>query len=158
MTFVLGSRSRAALESVHPDLIRTVHLAITTSEQDFAVTCGCRTLAQQKICVANGTSWTLNSKHRVQADGYGHAVDLVPFVDGQLSWDWSRCFAIASAMSHASLEAGLPLVWGGVWDRAMNMFEPTPGAIRQANADYVTRRRHKGLRAVVDGPHYELVL
>lgn len=158
MSYVLGSRSRVKLQGVHPALVRSVELAISITEQDFAVHCGCRTLEEQRQCVARGTSWTLNSKHLKQPDRFGRAVDLVPFRDGQLSWDWPGCYLIASAMSRASAEIGVTLVWGGVWDRAMREYKPTLAAIREASADYVARRKKLRRRAAIDGPHFEIQL
>lgn len=156
MSYVLGSRSRAKLEDVHPALVRTVELAILITAQDFAVHCGCRTLEEQRRCVAAGTSWTLNSKHLTQADGFGHAVDLVPFVGGKLQWHWPACYVIAAAMGEAAAKVGVQLVWGGVWDRPMGKYGSTPAAVEAMCAAYVARRRKLGRRAAIDGPHFEL--
>lgn len=156
MTFFLGSKSRRNLVGVHSELVRTVELAIQITAQDFAVHCGCRTLKEQQQHVANGTSWTMNSKHLKQADGFGHAVDLVPFRDGQLSWDWPGCYLIALAMSRASAETGATLVWGGVWDRPMREYKPTVAAVPDASIDYVARRKKLRRRAAIDGPHFEI--
>lgn len=156
MNYVLGARSRGTLQGVHPALVRAVELAITITEQDFAVHCGCRTLEEQRHCVAAGTSWTLNSKHRTQADGFGHAVDLVPFIDGELRWEWPACYPIAAAMGEAAAILGVRLIWGGVWDRSMNDYDHAAGTMQQASAAYVARRRKLGRRAAIDGPHFEL--
>lgn len=156
MSYVLGTRSRAKLQGVHPTLVRTVELAISITAQDFAVYCGCRSLEEQRRCVAAGTSWTLNSKHRTQADGFGHAVDLVPFIDGDLRWEWPACYLVAAAMGKAATKLGVRLVWGGVWDRSMSDYDHATAAVQAASAEYVARRRKLGRRAAIDGPHFEL--
>lgn len=157
MSYVLGSRSRSRLRGVHPDLVSTVEKAILITAQDFAVHCGLRTLGEQRHHVASGTSWTLDSKHRVQEDGCGHAVDLVPFIDGQLRWEWPACYVVASAMSLAATQTGCPLIWGGVWGKLMSSYGSTQAAAQAASAAYVARRRKLGRRAAIDGPHYEIV-
>lgn len=156
MSFFLAARSRRQLQGVHPTLVATVERAIVLTSQDFAVHDGARTLEEQRALVANGTSWTLRSKHLRQADGWGHAVDLVPFADGRLTWDWDQCFEVAAAMAAAAQAQDAPLRWGGVWDRSMADYGP--GGVRQACAAYVRRRRSAGKRAAIDGPHFELVL
>ena len=157
MSFILGNRSCARLAGVHPRLVRVVERAIQITEQDFEVHCGSRTLAEQRAHIAAGTSWTLNSKHLPQSDGFAHAVDLVPLVGGKLSWDWGGCYTIAAAMSAAAAEHRVQLRWGGVWDRPLTSFATTPKAARAASAAYISRRRRAGKRAAIDGPHFELM-
>jgi peptidoglycan L-alanyl-D-glutamate endopeptidase CwlK len=156
MSFSLGVRSRRQLQGVHPTLVAIVERAIVITTQDFAVHEGIRTVEEQRAHVANGTSWTLRSKHLRQTDGWGHAVDLVPFGDGRLTWDWERCFEVAAAMAAAAQAQEVQLRWGGVWDRSMADYGPS--GVRQACAAYVRRRRSAGKRAAIDGPHFELVL
>ena len=56
MTFKLSKRSLNKLEGVRPDLVETVKLAIKLTRVDFGITCGLRTLEQQKRLVATGRS------------------------------------------------------------------------------------------------------
>lgn len=153
---VLGANSCARLEGVHSDLVGVVRRAIGITTQDFAVHCGTRTLEAQRRHVADGTSWTLDSKHLRQADGFAHAVDLVPWIGSQLCWDWPACYLVASAMSRAADALNVRLVWGGVWDRSMAEYDGDAEAIRRASEAYVDRRRRAGRRAAIDGPHFEL--
>lgn len=155
MSFFLGAESRAKLRDVHPDLVQVVERAILITAQDFSVHCGSRTHAAQRRHVANGTSWTMKSKHLPQADGFAHAVDLVPFNDGELQWEWPGCYLIAAAMSQAATTLDVPLVWGGVWDRPLSSYAATEAGVRAATADYVARRKKLGKRASIDGPHFE---
>ena len=46
MPFVLGSKSLAKLNGVHPDLVKVVKAAIKLSEVDFTVLEGLRTLTR----------------------------------------------------------------------------------------------------------------
>ena len=140
MTFVLGARSLERLKGVHPDLVRVVKRAIAISSQDFSVLEGVRSLARQKELYAKGrtapgpkVTWTMNSKHRKQADGFGHAVDLVPF---PLDWNTTSKFnAIADAVFRAAEVEGVAIRWGADWDR-----------------DGKPRERGES-----DSPHFELV-
>lgn len=154
MTFVLGTKSRANLLGVHPRLVSVVELAITYTPVDFGVHEGLRTLERQKAYVAAGVSRTLNSKHLKQADGYGHAVDLVPYIDGQLRWEWPPIYHIAAAVRKASIDVGVELVWGGVWDRTTSELSYSADGIKRDVAEYC--KRHPG-PDFLDGPHFQLV-
>jgi peptidoglycan LD-endopeptidase CwlK len=164
--FALGAGSRKRLSGVHPFLIECVEHAITITPVDFAVHDGLRTEAQQRALVARGASRTMDSKHRPQPDSYGHAVDLVPWINGQLRWEWPPIYEIAAAMQKAvahvneqRLNRGgmaMRLRWGGVWDRGFETLGLTPGAIKASVNAYVDRRRAMGRSAFIDGPHFEI--
>lgn len=109
MGFLLGSRSRAALQGVHPDLVKVVELAIQVTKQDFTVVQGLRSEAQQAKAVASGNSWTMRSRHRT-----GHAVDVVPY---PVDWDDLGKFKlIRDAFFQASQQLDIPIRWGGDWN------------------------------------------
>lgn len=150
MSYILGSRSLANLDGVHPDLVRVVRRAITITSQDFTVYEGLRTIERQREYVARGVSKTMNSKHLPQADGYGHAVDLVPWIGGMARWEWPAIYPVAEAMRRAARDLGVRLVWGGVWDAALNDLEDD--ATHEV-AQYC--ERHPG-PDFLDGPHYQL--
>jgi peptidoglycan LD-endopeptidase CwlK len=154
MPFILGAKSRANLSGVHPKLTSIVELAISYTAVDFGVHEGVRTLNRQRAYVDAGVSRTLNSKHLVQPDGFGHAVDLVPYIDGQLRWEWPAIYPIAWAVQKAAAELDTELVWGGVWDRTMNELGQSAEAIKHDVEAYV--KRHPG-PDFLDGPHYQLV-
>jgi peptidoglycan L-alanyl-D-glutamate endopeptidase CwlK len=155
--FVLSNHSLTQLVGVHPDLVAVVTRAIRLSTQDFRVTDGIRTPAEQRKLVEAGKSWTMRSRHLVQPDGFGHAVDLVPWLAGKLSWEWPLCYQVAAAMSDAARDAGIQLRWGGVWDRPMDACGQISNELKNAVDSYVARRRKAGLRAAIDGPHFELL-
>jgi peptidoglycan L-alanyl-D-glutamate endopeptidase CwlK len=150
MPFVLGKKSENELEGVEPRLVAVVKEAIGRSPVDFMVHDGLRTALEQKRLVASGASWTMNSKHLPQSDGFGHAVDLVPYINGKLRWEWVPIYSIAEAMRTVAREQGLRIVWGGVWDRCLNDLE---GRLDLAVKEYC--ERHPGPDKI-DGPHYQL--
>jgi len=154
MPFTLGAGSRAELAGVHPALVAVVERAIVITAQDFTVHDGVRTLAQQRALVAKGASKTMNSRHLVKADGFGHAVDLVPWEGGKLRWEWPLIYPIAAAMCQAAREFDQALIWGGVWDRRLDRLTPSAEALKAAVAEYCVR--HPG-PDFIDGPHFELV-
>ena len=110
MTFVLGSRSRARLKGVHPDLVRVVELALTYSPHDFTITEGLRTVARQRELKAAGASHTMNSRHIT-----GHAIDFAVLVGGKVRWDWPLYGQVAEAFKRAAKELNVPIIWGGDW-------------------------------------------
>lgn len=149
--FVLGNRSRTMLNGVHPDLVWLAERAIQLTEVDFAVTDGVRTVEQQRALVARGASTTMNSRHLT-----GHAIDLVPWINGGLRWEWGPIYYVASAVQQAAKERGMKLRWGGVWDKAFEDLQAGPAGLEREVEAYVSRRRARGLRAFIDGPHYEI--
>ena len=156
MAYILGAKSRAELKGVHPDLIRVVERAIQITTQDFSVHDGLRTAEEQKRLVAAGASQTMNSKHRPQADGYGHAVDLVPFINGKMRWEWPAIYPIAAAVWQAARELKVDIRWGGAWIDLDQIKTGTPGAMKAAVEAYGAARRKAGKSAFTDGPHFEL--
>jgi len=146
--FKLGKRSLEELKGVHSDLVAIVERAITLTIQDFSVHDGIRTLEEQKILVKSGASQTLDSRHIT-----GHAVDLVPFINGKLRWEWNPIYNIAEAVRMVAKENDIPIRWGGAWDITLTETEASP---EDLVADYVARRRKAGKRAFIDGPHFEL--
>ena len=108
---ILSQRSQNNLSGIHQDLVRVVHQALTLSKYDFVVIEGMRLLTRQKNLVKEGKSKTLNSRHLT-----GHAVDIVPLVDGAIPWqDWSAFESVATAMKQAANQLGVSIVWGGDW-------------------------------------------
>lgn len=156
MTYSLGAKSRAELAGVHPELVRVVERAIQLTSQDFSVHDGLRTIVEQREYVRRGVSKTMNSMHMRQPDGFGHAVDLVPYINGVLRWEWKPIFQIAAAVHQAAKEIGTPLIWGGVWDRAFLSLPGTAIGMEASVNAYVARRRSLGKTAFIDGPHWQL--
>jgi peptidoglycan L-alanyl-D-glutamate endopeptidase CwlK len=147
MTCALGSTSLKRLEGLAPSLAAVVQRAIQLTTQDFTVVEGVR--SKEQMCVNYGKGRTASeceakempgsyarpdlakvtwlsdpyaSKHGVQADGFGHAVDLAPWVDGAIDWNTTARFeAIADSMSAAAAELGVTVNWGGDWTTSVDM-------------------------------------
>ena len=154
MSFSLGTKSISKLDCVHPSLVSVVRRAIELTEQDFMVLDGVRSEQRQRELYGQGrtaaelkaagvdpalakpsakvVTWTLKSNHFKQADGFGHAVDLVPH---PVDWNTiSKFDAIADAMMQAADELGVKIRHGADWDMD-------------------GKRREKG---ETDNPHFEL--
>jgi peptidoglycan L-alanyl-D-glutamate endopeptidase CwlK len=105
----LDEKSLARLRDVHPDLRKVIERAALTAPP-FRVIEGRRTLERQKYLVAKGASKTLKSRHLT-----GHAVDIAPLVNGQVSWDWTHYHPLAKLIKQAAKELNIPIEWGGDW-------------------------------------------
>ena len=154
MAFKLSGRSLNKLEGVHPVLVDTVKRAIEVSSVDFGVIYGVRSLAEQKKLYEAKRSQTMKSKHRVQEDGYSHAVDLMAYDGSDPSWDIVMYDDIADAMKEASIETGAKICWGAAWH--INDISEWSGTMEQAMNAYVDLRRSSGRRPFIDGPHFQL--
>lgn len=110
MAFKFGSKSQKLLDGVHCDLRAVMMLAIARSPVDFSVIEGMRTLARQKQLMAAGATRTMNSRHLT-----GHAVDIAPYVNGKIRWDWPLFHQIAPVVKEAAKELGISIEWGGDW-------------------------------------------
>lgn len=152
MTYRLGQHSRAELRGVHPSVVRLTERAIVLTKQDFTVHDGLRSVREQAEYVRTGVSRTMASLHLPQDDSYGHAVDLVPYINGHLRWELPACLEIALAVRAAALELSVPIRWGGSWER-LDGDSRHPGLMVE---DYVKRRRREGRHPFVDAAHFEL--
>ena len=155
MTFKLSKRSLNNLRGVHPDLAACVNLAIDLTKVDFGVTCGLRTLEEQKELVAKGASQTMNSKHLRQGDGFSHAVDLVCYIGPRISWELNLYDDIADAMKEASQRLAVSLKWGAAW--SVGSISSWPQSMEAAMNSYIDLRRSEGRRPFIDAPHFELI-
>ena len=155
MAYTLGSKSNGELIGVHSDMIAVCRRAIATTSQDFTIFDGIRTHDEQVEYVRTGVSKTLNSKHLQQPDGFGHAVDLVPYINGKLRWEMKPIIVIAGAVHDAATEYDTPLRWGAVWDTPFLQLDRDN--LEDAVEEYIARRQAAGRKAFIDEPHFELV-
>jgi peptidoglycan L-alanyl-D-glutamate endopeptidase CwlK len=147
--FKLSKRSHDRLFGVDPRLVAVVNSAIGITKVDFGVTEGLRTRETQEAYVKAGKSQTMDSKHLT-----GHAVDLVAFVNGAVSWELNLYDDIAEAMRIAAKEHDLPLRWGAAWNIAdIRLWE---GSMEAAMNYYIDERRRMNRRPFVDAPHWEI--
>lgn len=134
----LDQQSIVRLQGVHPNLVAVAERA--AEKVEFRVLEGVRTLARQRQLYAQGrtapgpiVTGTMNSKHRKQADGYGHAIDGFP---APYSWTDLPAFdKMIDAMFEAAEDLNVPIRSGADWDRDGNFRE----------------------RGESDSPHFELV-
>lgn len=147
--FHLSQRSHSRLIGVDERLVNLVSSAILTSPIDFTVNEGLRTLERQKHLVAIGASTTLNSKHLT-----GEAVDLIPYVENTIRWEWPLYYTLAEHIRSVAQSMNISLRWGGCWD--VYGFTYTSASCKKLVDDYVARQKKKGKRAFIDGPHFEL--
>ncbi len=109
--FKLSNRSLQRLEGVNPSLVAVIKRAINVTPIDFTVLEGLRSRERQAMLYRTGASTTMNSRHLT-----GHAVDIAPYVDGQVSWHWPHYHKLAPAVKQAAKDLGTEgLEWGGDW-------------------------------------------
>lgn len=155
----LTERDELRLTGVHPNLVRVVRraAALANDTNEFFVLEGVRTREQmltnwgkgrtEADCRAAGVpvqyakpnerkvTWLRNplkSKHALQSDGFGHAVDVAPL---PLDWNDLKAFdRVGFLMLRAAQIEGVSIRWGADWNRN-------------------GRLREKG---ETDSPHFEL--
>lgn len=149
MGFHLSKRSLSRLAGVDEDLVAVVKYAITVTKIDFGVTCGVRTVAEQKALVASGASQTMKSKHLE-----GRAVDVVAYVGPNISWAINLYDDIADAMKEGAHAVGVDLRWGAAWHIPDVRF--WGGTMQEAMNEYIDLRRSQGKRPFIDAVHWEL--
>jgi len=149
MTFKLSQRSLDRLAGVRPELKAVVLRAIELTKVDFGVTEGLRSDETQRKYVAAGKSQTMKSKHLV-----GEAVDLVAYVDGNVSWELNLYDEIADAMTQAAREQTLPLRWGAAWN--VDDICAWGDTMEDAMNHYIDTRRTQNRRPFIDAPHFEM--
>ncbi len=121
--FGLSTRSNQRIEGIKPILITIIKEGIKTSPYDFGIPKygGARTKAQQKELYAIGRTvsvnkspitWTLESKHLIKEDGFGHAFDIYAYVNGKASWKMIHLKPIARHLQKVAKKHGVVLEWG----------------------------------------------
>jgi len=115
----LNASSIAKLRKVHPDLVKVVNRAaviINDPSFGFVITCGIRTIEEQRKLLAAKATRTMRSRHLPgKKTGFSHAVDFAVTLDGKVKWDWPLYAKLAKAMKQAAKDAKVPLEWGGDW-------------------------------------------
>ena len=86
----------AKLNGIDDAMRAVTELAIEYTKIDFGVTCGLRTVEEQRALVDAGASQTMNSLHIT-----GQAVDVVAYVGPRISWEVNLYDDIAEAFKIA---------------------------------------------------------
>jgi peptidoglycan L-alanyl-D-glutamate endopeptidase CwlK len=95
---------------VHPHLLAVATGAAVMPPIEFTVLEGMRTQARQAELYASGASQTMNSRHLT-----GHAVDLAPLIEGEVSWDWPHYHTLEPHIKALAGALGVAVTWGGDW-------------------------------------------
>jgi len=155
MSYTLSTRSLERLKDVNESLVNIVKAAIKTTKIDFGVTCGLRTKSEQAELVKKGASKTMNSRHlRQESTGTSHAVDLVAYISGRVSWELNLYDDIADAIKDAAIKEGKLIRWGAAWHKPLNEWD---GSAEDLMNQYIDLRRSEGRRPFIDAPHFELI-
>lgn len=112
----LTPSSLKLLDKVHPDLIKILKLAASRTKLAVKITCGKRSMAEQRHMVEIKASKTMNSRHLIGPDGFAHAVDVAFVVRGKTRFDWPLYYEFEPLMKAAAKELHLPIEWGGDWE------------------------------------------
>lgn len=115
---IITPTSEKRLKGVHPDLVRVVRRVAKDwkdAELGWIITCGVRTMDEQKVLKAKGASRTLNSRHIPGKNGFAHAVDFAVTIKGVPRWDWPLYAKLAKAVKAAAKAEKVPITWGGDW-------------------------------------------
>ena len=110
MNFKFGKSSEEKLSTVKDDLANVARKALELSSIDFGITEGKRSEQKQKQLVAEGASKTMKSKHLT-----GHAIDIVAYVDGGITWELKYYEEIAQSFKKAKNDLDVQIRWGGNW-------------------------------------------
>ena len=110
MSWQFSAKSFEHLAGVRPELVSVATLALARSPIDFGIIDGVRTVEEQQAFVAQGVSWTMNSKHLD-----GRAIDIMAYVGGKGRWEPILYEKIAPAFKSAAADAGIAIIWGGEW-------------------------------------------
>lgn len=157
MTYTLGSRSMGNLAGVEPRLTRVVQRAIQLTTQDFGVAGKAVRSAEEQHAlylkhVTQKDGYKNKSNHQPHIDGFGHAVDLTPFIAGSFDVNNEAAqYPIAVAMSLASAQLAIPITWGGNWIE--QLAGSTVADMKALVARY--KAQHPG-PDFVDLPHFQL--
>lgn len=134
-----SKRSLDNLKNVHPDLVKVMTEAIKNSPVDFTIVCGLRTTKEQQELYAKGRTKpgpkVTNadgiknlSNHQDEADGkkdgYGSAVDLYPYFDGQVQINHKdtipKLKIIGKHIEDTAKKLGINIEWGGRWTKLVD--------------------------------------
>ncbi len=114
-----GTSSKKNLDGVLPTLVDVAVLAIMICEYDGTVVTngGVRSQEAANENAENGTGIT-DSRHLIQSDGYGHAIDCIALTPGSgIDWTNMKAFqAMADAVKTAAAILMVPIRQGCDWN------------------------------------------
>jgi peptidoglycan L-alanyl-D-glutamate endopeptidase CwlK len=103
------------LETCHPRLQILMRAALKTGIMDLTITNGYRDEATQNRYYDEGRSRVRypDGKHNSKPS---RAVDVAPFINGNLSYDKAHCCHMAGIILGIAASLGFKVRWGGNWD------------------------------------------
>lgn len=113
--FKFGSRSLKNLSQAHNDIQEVANASLALGILDFSVIETHRGKAAQDRYYRLGKSkvqWPDGKHNSFPSD----AADLVPYVNGKISWDKNHCLVLAGVVLAAAKLVLVELRWGGNWD------------------------------------------
>lgn len=114
--YKFGKKSKEKLSEANGPLQNAARLALEWQAMDFAVIEGHRPRAEQKRLYILGKSRVLypDGKHNKKPSD---ALDIVPVINGKISWEWVHCIHLAGIIIAAGRCLGTTIRWGGNWDQ-----------------------------------------
>jgi peptidoglycan L-alanyl-D-glutamate endopeptidase CwlK len=134
MGYNFGKRSRARLDTCHPDLVKVLETVIKV--YDFSIIEGLRTAETQAQYFKDGKSQLdgvkRKSKHQDDGSGLSRAVDILPYYKGFnpfTSENGPKSFYYLAGLVHMAAQTLYDngeiehlIRWGGNWDGDMDFF------------------------------------
>ena len=116
--YSLGETSKKNLSTCCVELQQITDIAITLSVIDFTVVEGHRGRERQNelyhaLPPKTKVMWP-HSKHNTLPS---EAADIVPYVNGKLSWNYYHCCYLAGVIMAVASFVGVGIRWGGDWNR-----------------------------------------
>ena len=111
----LSRKSIDRLATCEPELHKLAVLALKYSPYDFGITEGVRDIDTQRKYVEEGKSQTMNSRHLPNVNGLSEAFDFCVYGKDGLTWDKGHFRKVAQAFIRASIELGIDIEFGGLW-------------------------------------------
>ena len=115
MAYIFGEKSLSKLVECEADLQAVAHGALGLNIMDFAVIEGHRVKSKQDEYFNAGKSkiqWPAGKHNRYPSQ----AVDIVPYVNGTVSWNNFHCCVLAGIILAVAKSRGIKIRWGGNWD------------------------------------------
>lgn len=117
--FKFGKRSEDHIKNTKIRMKEIVRKALSYQLMDFGIIESIRPKLSQNILYDAGKSkvkWP-HSKHNIQnPHELCDALDIVPFINGQISWKIEHCLPLSGIILAAAAELGYKIRWGGNWD------------------------------------------
>ena len=113
--YKFGKRSLQNLSQAHEDIQTVAKAALAFGVIDFTVIETHRGQADQNRYHQLGKSqvtWPHGKHNSIPSD----AADMVPYVNGKISWDLNHCLVLAGVMLAVAALAKVKIRWGGNWD------------------------------------------